>query len=386
VIDEVHFLDGTYRGDQVRFLLKRIREKVPDFRTYALSATVADPAETAERYMEAAEVVQTLGTREIRESYVMSLEEIAKIAREEKIGKILVFCNKKRHVEFLAALAKTIWPESPVVVHHGSLGQRERAESEKIMKHSPRAICFATMTLEIGVDIGSIEAVVLAGVPGTEEAFIQRIGRAGRRTGIIRVFMICSDEDDRQSFASMLEFIRASILQKKEYCLDLSVVVQQTFSLLYAHPEGILEEELVSFFKDLVSPDMLLLQIIPHLIETECLVSHHKKLYASEKVMDLGERGKVHSNILSKHGYRVMNLDTNREVGEIELADDIIQRESAQFILAGRLWRTVRVMGSKVFVRPAPRASGPAQFVQGQEKGAFFSYLPQDLQDEINKR
>jgi len=385
VIDEIHFLDGTYRGDQVRFLLNRVRQLAPDFRTYALSATVADPAETAGRYMESAEVIQTPGTRDIRESYVMSLAEIAEIARKEKIGKILIFCNRKSHVESLADQAKSIWHESAVVAHHGSLGQRERTESESTMKHASRAICVATMTLEIGVDIGSIEAVVLADIPGTEEAFIQRIGRAGRRTGIIRVFLLCSDEDDRLAFGSMLEIIRASILQKKEYRFDISVVVQQIFSLLYAHPEGILEEDLVSFFQEMVSSDMVRLRIIPHLIEMEYLVSRREKVFASQKVMDLGERGTVHSNIPDKRGYHVINLDTNREVGEIDLPDDIMQRETSQFILAGRLWRVIRVAGSKVFVRPAPKANGPAQFVPSRSRGAFFGYLPPDLQEEIIK-
>lgn len=385
VIDEIHFLDGMYRGDQVRFLLKRIRELVPDFRTYALSATVADPVETAGRYMDFAEVIQTPGNRDIRESYVMSLTEIAEITRIEKIGKILIFCNRKSHVESLADQAKSIWDESSVVAHHGSLGRRERTDSEFIMKHASRAVCVATMTLEIGVDIGSIEAVVLADVPGTEEAFIQRIGRAGRRTGIIRVFLLCSHEDDHQAFQSMLEIIRASILQKKEYCFDLSVVVQQMFSLLYAHPEGILKEDLVSFFQEIMPSDMLRLRIIPHLIEMEYLVSRREKLFASQKVMDLGERGTVHSNVPNKRGYHVMNLDTNREVGEIDLPDDIMQREAAQFILAGRLWRIVSVAGSKVFVRSAPKANGPAQFVQSSQRGAFFGYLPSDLQEEIIK-
>ena len=56
---------------------------------------------------------------------------------------------------------KEIWGSNQVVVHHGSLSKSERDETELVMKVSKRAICVSTMTLEIGIDIGDIDAVVL---------------------------------------------------------------------------------------------------------------------------------------------------------------------------------------------------------------------------------
>ena len=94
-----------------------------------------------------------------------SHEEILRLAQEHHWRKLLCFCNTRRKVEETAAQVSALWKPYPVVAHHGSLDHYQRQEAEEVMKQSPVAVCVATSTLEIGIDIGDIDLVVLAEPP-----------------------------------------------------------------------------------------------------------------------------------------------------------------------------------------------------------------------------
>lgn len=385
VLDEIHFLDGTYRGDQLRLLLKRLRYIKPDFSVYALSATVTSPGEVATRYAPDCEVIQIEGKRVFHESYVRTLDEIKEHAQRESLNKLLIFCNSRKKTESLAIDAKRIWGSGSVVVHHGSLHRKERTETEETMRSAKHAICVSTMTLELGIDIGDIDGVVLADPPYDTASFIQRIGRAGRRTGKIRMFAIC-DNGNREAFEELVAAARSNLLDEKTYHEDLSVVVQQIFSMLYAHPSGVPYTALKEVFEGFCCEPTHVDRIISHLQENDHIVQRINRLYASESVMNLAERGKVHSNIPDSVGVLVIDLVRNREVGEIVLPVRTIQ-EMRPFVLAGRVWGIEKVERQKLYVKQIHTSAVPAEFRQSTFVGAYFGYLPEDLQrEELKKR
>lgn len=378
ILDEIHNIDGNYRGDQLRVLLRRFQKIVPEFKCYLLSATVADPVEVSNRYCSNAEVVSIGGHRTIKESYVPSLEQAYAVCREEKIHKVLIFCNSRRQTESVALEAKQLWGKNYVVVHHGSLHKDERFESEDVMKHQPKAVCVATMTLEIGIDIGSIEAVILAEIPITISSLIQRIGRAGRRSGVIRVIGICDDEG-QDTLVEMLRLARENILNPKTYHPDISVTVQQLFSVLFAKRAGISIDEFLTLVKDMVDPDEFRHQILPFLVEQEMIEVMGDRVIGSETMLNLGERGSIHSNIPDTKTYTVKNSHSNRIVGNIDLPKNF--KEQAAFVLAGKIWEIVRVEKNTVYVRPGTKSALPASFKMSQQTGAFFSTLPKEIQE-----
>jgi len=210
IVDEIHILDGTYRGDQLRLLLNRLRKKVGDFSVYTLSATVSAPEDVASRYMNDFEVIQSEDSRQIVETYVSSFDNLFETVKKEHLKKILVFCNSRAGTESVGMAMQELWGRRSVVVHHGSLSKNEREEAEMFIKDSKHAVCVSTMTLEIGIDIGNIDAVVLADVPWNIESFLQRIGRAGRRTGVNRVFLL-SDPDSQTSFEDMVTYVSTAV-------------------------------------------------------------------------------------------------------------------------------------------------------------------------------
>ncbi len=385
VLDEIHFLDGTYRGDQLRLLLKRLKRIKPDFSVYALSATVSNPQDVAARYAPDCEIIQIEGKRVFHESYVQTLDEVKEYAQKENLNKLLIFCNSRKKTEALAIEAKRIWGSAGVVVHHGSLHKKERAETEETMRSAKRVVCVSTMTLELGIDIGDINGVVLADLPHDIASFIQRIGRAGRRTGKIRMFAIC-DNGNQEAFKELVVAARSNLLDEKPYCEDLSVVVQQIFSILYANPSGVTYTALTEIFDDFCSQQAHIDRIIRHLRENNHIIQKMDRLYASEAVMNLAERGKVHSNIPDSVGVLVIDLIRNREVGEIVLPVRTIQ-EMRPFVLAGRVWGIEKGERQKIYVKQIYTSANPAEFRQSISTGAYFDYLPEDIQkEELKKR
>ena len=316
VLDEIHFLDGTYRGDQLRLLLKRLRFIKPNFSVYALSATVTNPDEVAARYAPDCEVIQIEGKRVFHESYVQTLDEVKEYAQKESLNKLLIFCNSRKKTESLAIDAKRIWGPGGVVVHHGSLHKKERTETEETMKSAKRAICVSTMTLELGIDIGDIDGVVLADPPYDTASFIQRIGRAGRRTGKIRMFAIC-DNGNREVFEELVVAARSNLLDEKTYYEDLSVVVQQIFSMLYANPSGVMHTALTEIFESFCSQRMHVDRIINHLRENEHIIQKANRLYASEAVMNLAERGKFILTFQTRLGFLLLILSETVRLGRL---------------------------------------------------------------------
>jgi ATP-dependent Lhr-like helicase len=386
VIDEIHLMDGTYRGDQLRFLLQRLRKRSPDFAVYALSATISDPIGVASRYMEDGVVIQTSGSRTIKETYVKSLEEVRACCKTENLKKLIIFCNSRKNAEVQGLEAKQFWPPLEVVVHHGSLHKKEREESERVMKTLNKAVCSATMTLEIGIDIGDVEAVVLAETPLDVSSLIQRIGRSGRRTGVIRVFALTSDDATTAGFKELFEAARKNLLEKYEYFEDYSVIVQQIYSMLYAQRSGITEEDLCHFFEHFYPYTSLKNMLIPHLTSEDKITRKLNKIYATEVILNLGDRGQVHSNIPNTRVMEVYDTSRKQAIGDIQFRTDKIE-VGERFVLAGKMWEITEAEKFRINVKPIAKAGNPANFPPTQRVGAFFYDLPESMQEEmIQKR
>lgn len=370
VLDEIHLLDNTYRGDQLRILLKRLKHIAEtNFNVYALSATIANPEDVGSRYLKEFEVIVAPGKREIEYTLVKSLEEIFDFVKKEKLKKLLVFCNKRESVEEIAEKCKRLWGRDRVVVHHGSLSKQTREDAEIFMRESQYGVCVATMTLEIGIDIGDIDAVVLAEVPWSISSLLQRIGRGNRRTQKCRVFAIFSSVEEKSILELMFKLATEGNIEQVKYSQDLSVVVQQIFSSLYANPKGLESNYFIKLFDGFCSESDLK-DILSHLAEKGWIERRHDRWYATTKLMDWGEKGKIHSNIPSPETLKVVDVDSKRIIGEVHYPVDDV------FVLAGKTWRIVQISGDKIYVKSEKSKASTAKFKHRVSKGCFYYFLP----------
>ena len=218
VIDELHYYRGVY-GSHFANLLRRLRRicefynSKPQF--ICCSATIANPRELAEALTgEKFEVVERNGAPRgekffifynppvvnrqlgIRRSYIGESRRIALEFIERNL-QTLVFANSRLATEVLITYLKDACdrgpsPKETVRGYRGGYLPRERREIERRLRDGEIRAVVATNALELGIDIGSLDAVVMAGYPGTIASSWQRAGRAGRRQGTSAAVLVAS--------------------------------------------------------------------------------------------------------------------------------------------------------------------------------------------------
>jgi DEAD/DEAH box helicase domain-containing protein len=224
VVDELHYYRGVY-GSHLGNIMRRLRRlcefygSKPQF--IACSATIANPRELAQALMEQPfELIDRNGAPAgekvfvcynppvvnrqlgIRRSYINETRRLAL----ELLGhnqQTLVFANNRLATELLVTYLKDACdkgriPTESVRGYRGGYLPRERREIEKRLRSGDIRAVVATNALELGIDVGSLDAVVMAGYPGTIASTWQRAGRAGRRqTGSLAVMVASSAPVDQ---------------------------------------------------------------------------------------------------------------------------------------------------------------------------------------------
>ncbi|MCL1815394.1 MAG: DEAD/DEAH box helicase [Treponema sp.] len=217
VIDEIHAVMGTKRGAflscQIDRLLKITGKHGGHFQRIALSATVnppemaaefagglnkllivAPPAEKKIRFsvefpsgMENPNNEKLAGDRYGPRYAVLVnhiLERIRVLRRNEDCRRtMLVFTGSRRRAERIAYLLNETAGERLALCHHGSLSREVRLEVEQCLVRGLIPCVVATSSLELGIDIGEVEEVILAGTPSSCAQTLQRIGRSGHGAG-----------------------------------------------------------------------------------------------------------------------------------------------------------------------------------------------------------
>lgn len=250
IIDEIHLLDGGPRGDQLRLLLQRLRLLISHLskgtctlQVVALSATLPDARRTADAYLgQSAQIVTVSGQREIDASVITVIGDERDRAEAAVVGsevfpdvrKALVFVNSRKQVDSSAHYFNYgRFASAAVLGHHGSLSKAERENAEARFKSEQCAICVATMTLEIGIDIGDVDLVICMDPPFSLASFLQRIGRGCRRLqGRTRVLCVASSQARRLIFEGMIEQAAIGLPNGPRTPFRRSVIVQQALAYL----------------------------------------------------------------------------------------------------------------------------------------------------------
>lgn len=250
IVDEIHLLDGSPRGDQLRLLLQRLRLFLDyssngsrALQVVALSATLPDARLTADTYLgRASQIISVSGQREIEASVItvsgedQQIVEAAVLASEvfPDVRKALVFVNSRKQVDASAQFFRYgRFANAAIHGHHGSLSKVEREQAESRFKSDHFAVCVATMTLEIGIDIGDVDLVVCMEPPFGLASFLQRIGRGCRRLqGKTRVLCVATSRARQLIFEAMIEQAKLGIPRGPKVPFRRSVLIQQVLAYL----------------------------------------------------------------------------------------------------------------------------------------------------------
>ncbi|MDW5562691.1 MAG: DEAD/DEAH box helicase [Methanomassiliicoccus sp.] len=372
VLDELHMVDGTYRGDQLRILLRRLASIAPSpIAVYAASATVSDPHGLASRYMPSPKIVTSPGGRGIDYRIAPSLEHAARVFRERGLRKCLIFCNTPEEVETLANGDMRRWfPPHVIKVHHGKLQVPKRVEAERALRSDERTVCVCTSTLEVGVDIGDIDMVILANRPRSIASIAQRIGRANRREKRISAIAVARSAGEAAYYDKVFEAIVRSKYACEEHSFDPSVVVQQIFSTL-SGPPGRSAAEVQGLFRGIMTSEDVA-DVWSHLRDGGWIEQLENGTWTiAKRAREMG--AKIYSNIPGSESIEVVEMETDLPIGDIALPIDNI------FILGGQAWLVRKRLSNRVMVSKVDSGTDIANFASYDRFGAFFDLLPVDL-------
>ncbi len=393
VLDEIHVLDGTPRGDQLRILLERLDAAAghPVQRVLS-SATVEEPRATADRYAPGAELVMPEGGRRIlaKAFHGRSISDVARhldALAAQGFRKVLAFCNSRRDVETFAVKLKgaTAFRES-ISPHHGSLARRERERTERQFQDAPIGVLFSTMTLEMGIDIGTVDYVLLMSPPPDVSSLMQRIGRGGRRTGASRAGYVLAHPADAILFETLFSAGAGGRLLGRDYAFRPGVLVQQ--ALVLAGSRGWVDG--ASFRKAVAAPFWEEVapttpeEILGAMADAEYLESSSgRRFVLGEERERRYERGALHSNIDDEVTQDVIDRMTGDVIGHLNA-----QQPQSKLGLSGEgrevvVRREGRILtdrtGPEEAARFAPRGAPTCSFAQGRAVARRVGAAPCDL-------
>ncbi len=197
VIDEIHALADSKRGDQMMLALARLQMICPNLKRVGLSATVEDPAAIAHlmaRHPDPCEVlladpgpppdIAMLTTQEAPPwsggGAAYAIPAVLEQVRQHNTT--LIFHNTRAQAEIFF---HNLWLANddglPISIHHGSLDRTQRARVEAAMVRGELRAIVCTGSLDLGIDWGDVDLVIQIGAPKNVKRLIQRIGRANHR-------------------------------------------------------------------------------------------------------------------------------------------------------------------------------------------------------------
>ncbi len=385
VLDELHLYDNTPRGDQLRILLNRLLRirsyacsrgdaESDEVQFCALSATMPDCVQLASRYFTNPVLIQTEGQRALDAELLpltgpQSLRQLFATLRGRGCKKVLAFCQRRAECEEWAYLLRSSAPfGDEVLVHHASLSARVRHAVEEKFARTEAALCFATATLELGIDIGDVDFILLVGPPDNFGSFLQRLGRGNRRTARTAVACFYRTPTEQALFRVFLRAARnsssadrtsASALLRSDSGLAFrpSVVVQQLCSYLKQTPHGELEPE--HAYQLFASPqgeplldEQQYAQIVDHLIDTGFfLPARGTALRPGPQWHKLYEERALYSNLAESGREVAVVVDdiTGRRVGYLES----VAPTGTTFLLGGQARRVVWAQGRRLLAHAA---------------------------------
>ncbi|WP_268222978.1 DEAD/DEAH box helicase [Sinomicrobium oceani] len=387
VIDEIHSFLGVDRGLQLMSLLSRIQQiNKSKIITIGLSATIGN-----DNYIEAKRLTgdivntkvlldKTKKETEAKFKYFkndtteLSLEMLKDLYKETCVNKVLIFPNSRARTEEVAVKLRKISDKvnghKYYYSHHSSIDKEIRESIEHFAKNNERFnFCIScTSTLELGIDIGTVDKIVQIDSTHSVASLVQRIGRSGRREGEKSVVSIYATNK-----WSLLQSLACWNLYKAGF-LEPITTAKKPFDILFhqllstikqlsgcsrtelikrsrINPsfQNITEEELNSLIDEFVKLDYL------EVIERELIVG-----VEGEKIVNSYEFYSVFKN---EPNFKVIH--SGKKIGDIPFSPQI--RIDENLLLAAKIWKIkdIDFKGSKVIVVPAKDGKKPMFFGGG---------------------
>jgi len=403
VIDEVHLLYNTQRGLQLSALLQRLMQRLGrKVQWAALSATIGRLEDVRAFIVGSTQEAICLHQPTARpiDAHVQHVpHEAAFLKLVQKLTaarpvKLLVFANARRECERLAGILHRDPHLRPAVfTHYSSLSPDVRRETEQKFAAGRTAICIATSTLELGIDIGDIDAVILWDVPASVESFLQRIGRGNRRSNKANVICLVPDTathptGDALRFLALLDAAQKGELPiRKPYEL-FGAVAQQCLSII-ASDKGRFTRiaDLAKIFEHHAHLERPVVEaVLAGLADRGYLQRHgfQNKYGANDALYELVDYRLIYGNFSASsqtievnHGAKVL--------GEIPVINLFKVRPRSIIRFAGRRWQVAQVTLERIAVEPTTLSGAAIDIIYPGAGLGFDAFLTDRIWDIIHR-
>ncbi len=375
IIDEIHLIHASGRGDQLQCLLSRLRmlNKHP-IQICASSATVPEIQRITRSFLgpEGRMISCPQGARDIRASIQIihndtatALDETVSVIEsmllESPTRKIIIFCNARANVENIVhALRARPRLASIVFAHHGSLSKDERLRTEQQFLRARNAACVATSTLELGIDIGDVDRIILIGPPPDVSSLIQRIGRGNRTQNVAHVCCLADCEFSAQRFLHLVECAKKELLFPDPVAFRPTTLVQQALSICLQNPQCWIGKQALYDRLAENAKAMYTLQdcaiTLDLMVQNGLLRKVERGRYVPEaKTQFMFQRGYMHTMIADKAETDVVDSVTGRTIGSVYLRQSsknaIAEGADINLTLGGNSHAVSYMKDKKLFVK-----------------------------------
>jgi len=385
VIDEIHSFIGTDRGIQLKSILSRLQNvNAKPFSIVGLSATIGDYNE-AKKFTGNELHTKVLLDRTAKEinavfryfkngNEELPLELLKDLYIETKDNKVLIFPNSRGRAEEVAVKLKKISDRvkghSNYFSHHSSVDKEVREYVEYFAKNNNRQnFCIScTSTLELGIDIGTVDEVVQIDATHSISSLIQRVGRSGRKEGeSSNLFLYATNQWSLlQSLACWLLYKEGFIEPPQSTAKPYDILLHQALSITKGH-SGIRLTDLVKQLKENFTFNQIevtdIEKILNHLIEIDFLEKlQHEVIIGveGEKIVNSRE---FYSVFKTEENFKVVSAGNT--IGEVPFSPQIIEDEN--ILLAAKIWKikSIDFKSKKIEVIPAKDGKKPMFFGGG---------------------
>ena len=266
IVDEIHAMLGDKRGSHLSLSIERLQNLIrvnsgQHLQRIGLSAT-QKPIEMVARYLVgnsnqnenevACEIVDSGFRREIDISLEVPISPLSALMSNEVWEELyrrlvdlihqhdttLVFVNTRRLSERLALALSERLGDNSVCSHHGSMSKELRHDAEQKLKAGDLKVLVATASMELGIDIGSVDLVVQFSSPKSIAVFLQRVGRSGHSIhGSPKGILFPLTRDDLVESTALLNCVKKGELDK--ICLSekpMDILAQQIVAEVSSNP------------------------------------------------------------------------------------------------------------------------------------------------------
>jgi ATP-dependent Lhr-like helicase len=416
IIDEWHELLGTKRGIQTELCLARLRQWLPEMRTWALSATIGNLDVAADCIRPANQGTTIISANIKKEITIETLipKEIGNfpwaghigtslapqvVRRIESHNSTLLFTNTRSQTEIWFQELLSLRPDwfGKIAMHHGSLDRAERDIAETGLRGGSLKCVVATSSLDLGVDFSPVDQVIQVGSPKGVARLLQRAGRSGHQPGAAsKILGVPTNALELVEFAAARIAAKNKTIESRQpLSKPLDVLVQHLVTCAIGEPflpdEMLAEIRSAHAYRDLTEPEWeWALTFITQ--GGKALAAYPQ--YRKATIDPEGRYSVTEKRLITQHRLSIGTITSDSHItlrfangqtlGSVEESFITKIKPGATLIFSGRHLKLVRIRQKIATVTPAKKTAKGSIAIWGGSKMSLSTELSHAFSQLIN--